>query len=131
MNDFPGATELLAISADELDAYKIDDQTAVILMTHSYVKDLAFLIQLSSSQPMYLGLLGPASRREKLLGEFMERYPDADLEFIESIHGPAGLHIGAETPQEIAISVLSEILSVHRQTQPLPLRDKSGSIHQS
>ena len=131
LNDFPGATELLAISAEELDISNIDDQTAVILMTHSYVKDLAFLIELRNTRPMYLGLLGPASRREKLLGEYLERYPEADLEFIESIHGPAGLHLGAETPQEIAISILSEILSVHRQTQPLPLKDKSGAIHQT
>ena len=131
LNDFPGATELLAISAEELDTNKIDDQTAVILMTHSYVKDLAFLMELRTARPIYLGLLGPSSRREKLLSEFLERYPDADLDFIESIHGPAGLHLGAETPQEIAISILSEILSVQHQTQPLPLKDKSGAIHQS
>ena len=131
LNDFPGATELLALSAEEFNTSQIDDQTAVILMTHSYVKDLAFLIELRNARPMYLGLLGPASRREKLLGEFMERYPEADLEFIEGIHGPAGLHLGAETPQEIAISILSEILSVQRQTQPLPLKDKSGAIHQT
>ena len=131
LNDFPGASELQAISAEELDLEKIDDQTAVILMTHSYVKDLSFLIHLRSARPMYLGLLGPASRREKLLDELMERYPDTDLEFLENIHGPAGLHLGAETPQEIAISILSEILSVQRKTQPLSLKDKSGAIHQS
>ena len=131
LNDFPGASELLAINPDDFDPASVDDQTAVMLMTHSYVKDLAYLISLHSSQPMYLGLLGPSSRREKLLDEFMERHPDARLEFIESIHGPAGLNIGAETPQEIAISIISEILSFQRRTHPLPLKDKSGAIHQS
>ena len=128
--DFPGASELLAISPEELAVDTIDNQTAVILMTHSYVKDLTYLIRLSNSQPMYLGILGPAARREKLLDEFMERCPDVELSFIEGIHGPAGLHLGAETPQEIAISIISEILSVHRNTEPIPLKDKSGAIHQ-
>ncbi len=130
ISDFPGASELIAINAEELDMTIIDKQTAVVLMTHSYVKDLAYLISLRSSQPMYLGLLGPSARREKLLDEFLERYPDTHLAFIENIHGPAGLNIGAETPQEIAISIISEILSFQRQTHPLPLKDKSGAIHQ-
>ena len=130
IHDFPGASELIAINAEELDLDLIDKQTAVVLMTHSYVKDLSYLISLRTSEPMYLGLLGPSARREKLLDEFLERYPDTTLTFIENIHGPAGLNIGAETPQEIAISIISEILSFQRQTDPMPLKDKSGAIHQ-
>jgi len=45
------------------------------------------------------------------------------------IHGPSGLNIGAETPQEIAISILSEILTVIREKEPFPLKEKVGGIH--
>ena len=60
----------------------------------------------------------------------MEHYPDADLDFLENIHGPAGLDIGAETPQEIAISIMAEILAVVRKKQPIMLREKTIGIHQ-
>ena len=129
IDSFPGATEFLTQDADHWDPSNIDQQTSVILMTHSYVKDLSFLLRLANCEPGYLGILGPESRREKLLNEFLERKPDADIGFVENIHGPAGLDIGAETAQEIAISVIAEILSVYRRTTPRYLKDKRGAIH--
>ena len=73
--------------------------------------------------------MGPAKRREKLLSEFLDYCPEVETSFIESIHGPAGLNIGAETPQEIAISILSEILSVIREQIPMSLKEKRTGIH--
>ena len=131
IEDFPGATDFQSIEPDKLDLSQIDEQTSVVLMTHSYVKDLSFLLRLHGTNPGYLGLLGPESRREKLLNEFLEQLPTADLDFVESVHGPAGLDIGAETAQEIAISVMSEILAVYRGAIPRHLRDKRGAIHNS
>lgn len=130
IENFPGANELLAVAPEDFDVSVIDTETSVILMTHSYVKDLAFLMALRSKNLSYLGLLGPAARREKLVNDLLERCPDTNPDFIENIHGPAGLDIGAETPQEIAISVISEILSVYRRTRPHSLREKQGAIHQ-
>ena len=74
-------------------------------------------------------MLGPSHRREKLLSQFMEYCPDVEETFLELIHGPAGLNIGSETPQEIAISVISEILSVVRKQVPMSLKEKTGGIH--
>ncbi|MGB5553234.1 MAG: XdhC family protein [Flavobacteriaceae bacterium] len=127
--DFPGANELQGVVADDLDVTKIDQQTAVILMTHSYVKDLQFLIALKNCAMIYLGLLGPNKRREKLLNEFVEHCPDIDDTFFDHVYGPAGLNIGGETPQEIAVAILAEILSVVRVKEPMRLRDKDGGIH--
>ena len=79
--------------------------------------------------PAYLGMLGPAHRKEKLLSQFIEYCPDVRESFLDQIHGPAGLNIGAETPQEIAISILSEILSVVRNKKPILLMEKKGGIH--
>lgn len=129
IGDFPGADNFMAVSPEELTVDQIDGQTAIVLMTHSYVKDLKFLLALKDSTPIYLGLLGPSARREKLLSEFLEHAPEVSDLFFDLVHGPAGLNIGAETPQEIAISVLSEILAVIREQQPMPLKDKRGSVH--
>lgn len=129
LKDFPGALLLHGVIAEEMDVSQIDQQTAIILMTHSYVKDLQFLIALQKSRPVYLGLLGPNKRREKLLNEFLEHCPDIEETFFDQVYGPAGLNIGAETPQEIAIAVLAEILTVIRAKEPMSLRDKKGGIH--
>lgn len=126
--DFPGIQKL--IHADpEVFRPQLDQHTAVVIMTHSFVKDLQFLISLKNEQPTYLGLLGPLKRREKLYDELLERYPDVSEDFLEQVHGPAGIDIGAETPQEIALSVLSEILTVVNQKEPVLLKDKIGKIH--
>ncbi|WP_047245346.1 XdhC family protein [Maribacter thermophilus] len=129
INDFEGVDEFWNVEPNELPIAKIDDQTALILMTHSYVKDLKYLHALKNCNPMYFGLLGPVNRREKLFGEYIELYPDDEYDFFDRIHGPAGLNIGAEAPEEIAISILSEILAVIRKQQPMMLKDKKEGIH--
>jgi xanthine dehydrogenase accessory factor len=129
IENFPGATDFCAASPDMSELSKIDDQTAIVLMSHNFANDLKFLIELKDSKPIYLGILGPAHRREKLLSQLIEYYPDVNEKFIDLIHGPAGLNIGAETPQEIAISILSEILSVMRNKRPMLLKEKEGGIH--
>jgi xanthine/CO dehydrogenase XdhC/CoxF family maturation factor len=129
LKDFPGARTLRGIVAEDMDVSQIDEQTAIVLMTHSYVKDLQFLMALEKSRPAYLGLLGPNKRREKLLNEFLEHCPDVEDSFFDHIYGPAGLNVGAETPQEIAIAILAEILAIDRVKVPMSLRDKKDGIH--
>lgn len=129
IDDFPGAHAFEPIAPEMFTVENIDDQTAIVLMTHSYVKDLKYLLSLKNASPAYLGLLGPSSRRAKLLGEFMEHAPELSEDFLKSVHGPAGLNIGAETAQEISIAILSEILAVIRDKQPKSLRNKQGKIH--
>ncbi len=127
--DFPGATAFFSASPDALELNSIDNQTFVVLMTHNFSNDLKYLLELKDSELVYLGILGPSKRREKLLSQFLEYCPDVDEGFIENIHAPAGLNLGAETPQEIAISIVSEILSVVREQEPKSLKQKVGSIH--
>ncbi|MEO1012852.1 MAG: XdhC family protein [Bacteroidota bacterium] len=129
VTDFSGAQELWSLEPEELPLGQIDGQTAVVVMTHSYVRDLRYLLALKHSAPAYLGLLGPQKRREQLLAELMERDLDIPERFLEGIHGPTGLDIGAETPQEIAIAILAEILSVIRNRKSLKLKDKQGAVH--
>ena len=98
-------------------------------MTHSYVKDLKYLLRIRNTRPAYLGILGPAKRREKLLNELIERHTDINDSFFDSVYGPAGLNVGAETAQEISIAILAEILAVVRNQKPIMLKHKSSPIH--
>jgi len=129
IEDFPGATAFFSVSPDALELDSIDHETAIILMSHNFANDLKYLLELKDTKPAYIGLLGPTKRREKLLSQFIEYCPEIDDAFVEGIHGPAGLNIGAETPQEIAISIISEILSVVRNQVPMSLKEKTGRIH--
>ncbi len=129
IDNFPGAKVLIPTTPENLDISSVDNQTAIVLMTHNFAYDLRHLVALKESNPSYIGLLGPTKRREDLLSQFIEYCPEISNEFLDVIHGPAGLNIGSETPQEIAISIVSEILSFTRKRNPISLSKKTGSIH--
>ncbi|MEC3907756.1 XdhC family protein [Tamlana sp. 2201CG12-4] len=129
ISDFPGAEKIYTITPENMDFSKVDDQTAIVLMTHNFAYDLRYLVALKNTKPNYIGLLGPTKRRDDMLSQFMEYCPDIDDDFLETIHGPAGLNIGSETPQEIAVSIVAEILAFTRKQHPISLSDKVGRIH--
>ncbi len=107
----------------------IPPESLVMLMTHSFTHDLALLRVLLPEPPRYVGILGPKSRTARLLDALSEqglRFPD---ETLARLHGPAGLDIGAETPEEIAISIIAEMQSVLAQRRGGALRDRLGPIH--
>jgi xanthine/CO dehydrogenase XdhC/CoxF family maturation factor len=131
IDHFPGASQYLGIDETAFAQESFDEQTAVVIMTHSFVKDLKYLGSIRNKHPRYIGLLGPSKRREKMIHELFEYYPDIEESFINAIHGPAGINIGAETPQEIAISIIGEILTVARNQELMLLKDKPKGIHQS
>lgn len=126
--NFQGAKLVSPVEAESFNL-AIDSQTAVILMTHNYARDLKYLVALKDSNPLYLGLLGARDRKEKLVSQFLEMHPEANWDFLESIHGPAGLNIGAITPQEIGVSIISEILAVQRKKSPELSDNKIDTIH--
>ncbi|AUP77686.1 XdhC family protein [Flavivirga eckloniae] len=127
--NFPGAVSFQAVSPEHMEVSSIDNQTAIVLMTHNFANDLRYLVQLKDTNPVYIGLLGPTKRREDLLSQFIEYCPDIDDAFLETVHGPAGIDIGSETPQEIAVSIVSEILAITRKRESISLSKKAGKIH--
>jgi len=118
---FPSARRVLAGSFDE--APDLSRTTAALLMTHQYLQDLAILRGLAQVDLKYLGILGPRLRTERLLGELQQdgvRIPPG------RVYGPAGLDIGAETPEVMALSILAEIQSVvasRGRPTPAPTED--------
>lgn len=128
IHDFPGASSVL-VQAPELLDVKIDEETVVVLMTHNYVLDLKFLLKIIEAQPKYIGVLGSSKRRNQLQQDLFHYKEDITDDVLSSIYSPAGLNIGAITPEEIAVSILSEILTVLREKEPFSLRDSSSRIH--
>lgn len=126
---FPGAHEVTALSPHELTTLHFDNQTAVVLMTHNFAQDLKSIIALKDETFVYLGVLGPVKRKEKLLSELIIHHPEVNYDIVSNIHGPAGLNIGAETPQEIATSIVAEILSITKNKYSKSLSEKKGTIH--
>jgi len=130
LSDFPGARSVSAQSPEMVDI-QLDQETVIVLMTHNYALDLKYLVKFASFKLKYLGILGSSKRRNQLQNDLLEYKADLEEDFLEAIYSPAGLSIGAITPEEIALSILSEILSVTRNTEPSSLRIISGKIHLS
>lgn len=126
---FDGANALHLLSFEEIKELEVDKETAILLMTHSLQKDLQYLLALEGKFPLYFGLLGPKKRKEDLLNKLLEFKPDIDLKYISQLKGPMGLDLGGESAHEIGLSILSEILSVNRKSDAIPLSQKKGSIH--
>ena len=127
--DFPGAYSVSGKTPETLDFENLEDNTAVVIMNHSYVQDLKYVIELSKHKAKYIGILGSTQKRERLLNELFEYVPDVNEDYLDTLYMPAGLHIGSKTPEEIAISIISEIISVHKNKEQLSLRALSGKIH--
>lgn len=103
--------------------------SAVVVMSHDYVRDAAFLGAFAGRGVAYLGVLGPRDRTERLLAELAASgapLTDADR---AALHAPAGLDLGADGPQEVALAIAAEILAALRGAGGGPLRDRPGPIH--
>ncbi|HRV83372.1 MAG TPA: XdhC family protein [Saprospiraceae bacterium] len=107
----------------------LDDYSAVILMSHDYKIDLALLRHFINYPVPYLGLLGPKKRMIKMRDELLASSPPIDLEKNTNLRAPVGLDIGAESPEEIALSIAAEIIAVMRGREGTFLKDRMGPIH--
>ncbi|QCX00511.1 XdhC family protein [Aggregatimonas sangjinii] len=108
----------------------IDERTAIILMAHDYKTDYSNLKQLIKSPAPYIASLGPRKRFDKMVAEFKANGIEFSEEEQQRIYAPCGLEIGANTPEEIALSLFSEILSVFSEKTGGMLREKNGPIHE-
>ena len=104
-------------------------ETVGMLMTHHYLHDKEWLRTLLPLPLRYLGILGPRTRTERLLGELQAEGTAADFSSLGWLHYPAGLDIGAETPEEIALAILAEIRAVLAGRSGGMLTTHAGPIH--
>jgi xanthine dehydrogenase accessory factor len=127
---FPSAHEILVCSPAQLVSHtQPDARTAAVIMHHNYDDDLAALRALLPSNAGYIGLLGPRQRHDRLLTDLRAGGYQPTADQLARLHGPVGLNLGAETPDEIAVAVVAEILATANHRRGGQLRDQSQPIH--
>lgn len=127
---FPKADDILVGKAEELvPVLRQDKRTAVVLMTHNFNYDLAIMKGLLPLKIPYLGVLGPKKKLEKMIENVENENILISKEDLSKIFGPVGLNIGAEAPEEIALSIVAEIKAVFSGEKGTFLKDKTGPIH--
>jgi xanthine/CO dehydrogenase XdhC/CoxF family maturation factor len=121
---FPLAAQVMVATDEEaLCPVHLDRRTAAIVMSHSFAQDTFFLEWLLSQPVRYIGVLGSRRRTLDVLATLGRNTMPAAL------RAPAGLDIGAETPEQIALSILSEVQACFADRSGGALRDRDGSIH--
>lgn len=127
---FPGADEVvLADDADVPGKVRIDRHTFVVVMTHNFLHDRTLLRGLLETPARYIGLLGPRARTDRLLADLARDGVTVDAAQRARLFAPVGVDLGAESPEEIALSILAEILALHNGRRVAFLRDRGGPIH--
>ncbi len=102
-------------------------------MTHNYAHDQLLLKFLLQSPAPYIGVMGPRKRTERMLNELAEsdhsfRLKDEDR---SRLYAPVGLDIGANTPEEIALSIIAEMRAVVAAREGGHLRLRHAPIHET
>jgi len=116
-----GLHAVCATPASLCSALPLDAQSSVVVMTHNLEQDIAYLAALHGAPVAYLGALGSRER----VGRMRDHPALAGLH----VHAPAGLDIGSETPEEIALAIAAEIMAVINKRDGGRLRDNEGTIH--
>jgi len=127
---FPQAREVVLCEPDRLgEGLELDDATAVLVMTHHYLRDRALLRLLLPSPARFVGVLGPSRRTEALLADLRGEGFAPSREQLDRLHGPAGLDIGADSPEQIALALIAEIQAVFAGRRGGWLCERKGPLH--
>ncbi|MBF4516767.1 XdhC family protein [Flavobacterium sp. ANB] len=127
---FPEAKQVFVSKPEQLlENITIDDQVYFVLITHNYKYDLAMLKLLLETNCTYIGILGPKTKLNRMLDDLQNEGITINEEQLNRIYGPIGLDIGAETSEEIALSIIAEIKAVISARKGTSLKFKTEKIH--
>jgi xanthine dehydrogenase accessory factor len=127
---FPDADRFVkAEPGDAAQRAGVDERTYVVVMSHNFLRDKDYLRSFLGSPAPYIGMLGPAARLERLLAELRREGYEPDPRDLEVVHGPAGLDLGGDGPEEVAWAIVGEVLAVSKGRRGGFLRDRGGPIH--
>ena len=127
---FPGAQALVSGPADTLVARTSPRVGSLaVVMTHHYCHDVPLIHDLLPLDLAYLGLLGPKKRSEKILSDLEAAGLAVTPPMRSRLHAPVGLDIGAEGPEEVALSIIAEMNAALAGRDARPLRDRVLPIH--
>jgi xanthine dehydrogenase accessory factor len=127
---FPTVQRTVVAPADRLvGEVNPGPDTLAVVMTHHYVHDVPLLRELLTRPLAYLGLLGPKKRAERILSDLIA----AGLALSDTqrgrLHAPVGLDLGADSPEQVALSILAEMQAVLQRRDARPLRERLRPIH--
>ncbi len=130
---FPEADEVLAEPFTEaLRRFPLDADSYIVLVTRGHAHDVACLVEVLERPHAYLGMVG-SKRRVQAVWHLLEQERAIPRERLGRVHAPIGLDIGAESPAEIAVAIMAEIILVRRggSAQPLSdaLRERGARVH--
>lgn len=127
---FPNAQDITLVER-ESNNFKLvaDDRTAIVSMNHNYDRDKEVIGFALRTDAFYIGALGPKKRTEQILDELRQRGEPVAADALVRLRYPAGLDIGGDTPESIAISIVAEIQSVLKKRPGSSLRNRDGSIY--
>jgi xanthine dehydrogenase accessory factor len=112
-----GGTELLGSDIS------VDESTFVVIVTRGHRFDKDWVEAFADNWPMYLGMIGSATKVKRTFEQMSA--DGVSEETLQKIYAPIGLDIGAETPDEIAVSIVAEMIAVrHGVTDTAMLREK-------
>ena len=119
---FPDAERIDRGPADGLDGLPFGPRSYPVVMTHSFAHDREWVRRLLATDVPYIGLLGPRGRRDEILHQIGATATDR-------LFAPIGLDLGADGPEQVAVSIVAELLAVRAASAPRHLREKEGVIH--
>lgn len=108
-----------------LEAVKIGADTSIVVVSRNMGVDLAAIPVLLGSEAGYIGVMGSLRRWRTTRAKLMER--GVTEEALKRVNAPIGLELNAETPEEIAVSILAEVIAHCRGGDGSPMRDPGGS----
>lgn len=127
---FPTADTCVVAPADTLVGRVAPDSHALaVVMTHHYVHDLPILRDLLPRPLGYLGLLGPRKRADRILQDIVAGGLELSSAQRARLHAPVGLDLGADSPEQVALSIVAEIQATLSGRNATPLRERAGPIH--
>jgi xanthine/CO dehydrogenase XdhC/CoxF family maturation factor len=120
---FPDAHKLLLLRPDESSAaLPLDRRTYAVVKTHSLERDTEWVARLARTDVPYIGVLGPRARTDRIVSEL-------GIGNRDRVFGPVGLDLGADGPEQVALSILAELLAVWAGREPRHLRERAVAVH--
>ena len=117
------------LDRDESVVLTADNQTAIVAMNHNYDRDKAMIARALRSDAFYIGALGPKKRTEQIIDELKKTEEQFESRQMDKMCSPAGLDIGGDSPETIAVSIIAEIQSVLKHRGGGPLRAREAPIY--
>ena len=128
---FPSADRVVCAAPDAInDSFILERESAVVIMTHNYLTDLAVLGRVLRLPLRYVGQLGPRVRTDRMLEELAKEGYSPSPTDLEKLHAPIGLDLGGASPEEIALAIVSEVQAVGQGKSGVMLRGRIGPLHE-